>query len=280
MPALLTKEEREILREAEESALARRFREVADANVGIVTGANKFFLVPDHVVDQYELAAWAHPMFGRSEHVPGVIYDEETHRRNKRAGLPANFIWFGDERLGDLPPKVRQYLKEGVKQDLHERYKCRIRDPWYSVPSVDSTPVGMLKRSHDFPRMILNRAGAFTTDTAYRIRPRDIAPSDLVFSFVNSLTALSAELEGRHYGGGVLSLFPPRLRVCCCLPSQLLDADLESLNARFIEAEDPCEILREQDTEVLRRAGMSHKEAVVVHEAWLRLRGRRQRKDV
>ena len=63
----------------------------------------------------------------------------------------------------------------------------------------------MLKRAHDTPRLILNRIGAYTTDTAYRIRTRDVSAEKLVGCFINPLTALSAELEGRHYGGGVLN---------------------------------------------------------------------------
>ena len=69
----------------------------------------------------------------------------------------------------------------------------------------------MLKRSHDTPRLILNRVGAYTTDTAYRIRTRDIAGERLVGCFLNPMTALSAELEGRHYGGGVLELIPSEI---------------------------------------------------------------------
>ena len=61
----------------------------------------------------------------------------------------------------------------------------------------------MLKRSHDTPRLIYNRLEALTTDTAYRINTTSTAPEKLIYCFFNALTALSAELEGRHYGGGV-----------------------------------------------------------------------------
>jgi hypothetical protein len=70
----------------------------------------------------------------------------------------------------------------------------------------------LLKRSHDLPRLILNRAGAYTTDTAYRIRVLEGTSAEkLVGCFINGLTALSAELEGRHYGGGVLELVPSEI---------------------------------------------------------------------
>src|SRR5262249_21745237 len=152
---------------------------------------NKFFLVPDSVVEEYGLSPWAHPMFGRSEHVPGVIYDEKTHAHNRARGLPTNFLWFKGSALS---ASARRYLKLGEANGLHRRYKCRVREPWYEVPSVYSTPVGMLKRCHDFPRLVLNKLTAYTTDTAYRIRTCGVEAGRFVFSFVNSLTALSAEL--------------------------------------------------------------------------------------
>jgi adenine-specific DNA-methyltransferase len=80
----------------------------------------------------------------------------------------------------------------------------------------------MLKRCHHYPRLVLNQAEALTTDTAYRIVPKDITGSKLVGCFVNSLTALTAELEGRHYGGGVLELVPSEIeRLLIPLPSSV-----------------------------------------------------------
>jgi hypothetical protein len=142
-------------------------------------------------------------MFGRSEHCPGIIYDEEQHLVNAEKGNPTNFLWFKDV-VTKSPKSVREYIEWGEEQSLHTRYKCRIRKPWYSVPSVYSTEIGMLKRAHDVPRLIHNRINAFTTDTAYRISTTKFRPETLIYCFMNSLTALSAELEGRHYGGGVL----------------------------------------------------------------------------
>jgi len=60
--------------------------------------------------------------------------------------------------------------------------------------------------------MVVNEVGARTTDTIYRgtLLPTSggIAAQALVASFHNSFTMLSAELEGRSFGGGVLELVP------------------------------------------------------------------------
>ena len=128
-----------------------QFNELAKVEVGIVTGANDFFLVNDETVKIYGLANYAKPMFGRSQHCQGIIYNKEQHHLNSSAGLPTNFIYIEDN-LEDLPLNIKQYIELGEKQDLHKRYKCKIRTPWYKVPSVFSSKLGMLKRAHDAPK--------------------------------------------------------------------------------------------------------------------------------
>ena len=163
--ALLNLETRSVFDEVAEHDDVHRFEDIAKVDVGIVTGANKFFLVSDDVVRSHKLAKWAHPMFGRSEHCPGVIYDDRQHAANATKGNPTNFLWFVETSC-KVDAAAKAYIELGEKQSLHTRYKCRVRSPWYTVPSVYSTEIGMLKRSHDTPRLILNRIGAYTTDTA------------------------------------------------------------------------------------------------------------------
>jgi adenine-specific DNA methylase len=253
-----------------------RFGKIADVDVGIVTGANKFFLVDDETVKRYDLQKYAHPMFGRSEHCPGVIYDDQQHERNARLGNPTNFIWLKHDKSSPLKGKVLDYIRLGIEESLHTRYKCRIREPWYKVPSVYSTEIGMLKRAHDTPRLIHNRIGAYTTDTAYRIRTIACKPQKMVYCFVNALTALSAELEGRYYGGGVLELVPSEIeRLLVPLPLSLRP-ELRKLDAA-IRTMDAVDVLKQQNEKVLGAIGLSKGGQDQLLTAWLRLKNRRQR---
>lgn len=273
--ALLDPETRDLFDELEGHTEVHRFDDIARVDVGIVTGANKFFLVPDDTVEAYGLSKYAHPMFGRSEHCPGVIYDEHQHAANAKKGSPTNFLWF-DDAPNKMPSRARQYIELGEREKLHTRYKCRIRAPWYKVPSVYSTEVGMLKRCHDTPRLILNRLGAYTTDTAYRIRTRDVEGERLVGCFINPLTALSAELEGRHYGGGVLELIPSEIeRLLIPLPKEV-DLDLEGLDAS-IRNRPTHETLERQGKVVLGALGISKGKQASALEGWRKLRDRRHR---
>lgn len=274
--AFLDKETRDLFDELAGHKEVHRFRDVADVDVGIVTGANKFFLVTDGVVAEHGLERWAHPMFGRSEHCPGVIYDEKQHAANAERGNPTNFLWFHDSDPLRYK-KPRSYIEAGEAESLHTRYKCRIRSPWFAVPSVYSTEIGMLKRSHNLPRLILNKVGAFTTDTAYRIRTFEGTSAEkMVACFVNGLTALSAELEGRHYGGGVLELVPSEIeKLVLPMPSKA-KVNLKELDKK-IRTESAHAVLEANSRVVLGGLGLSRAKQDCVLDGWKRLRNRRHR---
>jgi adenine-specific DNA methylase len=277
MPLFLTSNERELLAQLRTSPDVKCFSEIASVDVGIVTGANKFFLVPDRTVEEFSLQQWAHPMFGRSDHVEGLVFTSDDLQENKSLGLPSNFLWFQEENIEQLPSNVRRYLEIGLSQQLQKRFKCRTRRCWYKVPSVYTAPIAMLKRAHNYPRLVLNKAEAYTTDTAYRIQPINITPSALVLGFVNSLTCLTAELEGRHYGGGVLELVPSEIER---LLVPIIDASVCELNLadhRFRKIKDDLAFLREQDSHILGNIGLTKNEQIILHNAWLRLRDRRHR---
>lgn len=272
--ALLSPETRALIDKLSMHTHLHKFKDIADVDVGIVTGANQYFLVSDEIVEEYDLYKWAHPMFGRSQQSPGVIYDAEQHSMNVGNGKPTNFIWFPKEDL-DNDPIAKAYIEFGEKQNLHKRYKTGIRKPWYSVPSVYSTEVGMLKRAHDIPRLIFNEIGAFTTDTAYRIRT-NVPAQKLVGNFINSFTALSAELEGRHYGGGVLELVPSEIeRLYIPMPNGVT-IDLKHLDSSM-RTQTPEQVLVAQDRKLLGGLGLAVDEQDHIMDAWHRLRNRRQR---
>lgn len=273
--ALLSKEELAAYKRVCASKAMIPFTQLADVEVGIVTGANKFFLVPDSIVQQYSLSAKAYPMFGRSEHCPGIIYDEDQHNENKEKGYPSNFLYFDSEQDSEI---YGDYLATGIAQDIPLRFKCRIRSPWYKVPSVFSTPINMLKRSNGMPRLILNRLNAFTTDTAYRITPHvQVDAATLVVCFLNSVTALSAELEGRFYGGGVLELVPSEIRRLFVPYVEGTGQNIDALN-RDVRQLERSILLERQDKSLFSDiSDINLSDIAILRGALLRLQLRRQR---
>lgn len=275
--ALLEPQELELINRVKSHANVYKFTDVADVDVGIVTGANKFFLVEKSVVEEFNLHDYAHPMFGKSQHCKGIIYDEKQHKENEENGLPTNFLYIKDD-FDSLPKNVQDYIKTGEDEELHTRYKCRIRKPWYKVPSVYSKNLGMLKRAHDTPRLIFNEAEAYTTDTAYRVTSHDIDASILACCFLNPLTAIFAELEGRYYGGGVLELVPSEIEKLYIPIPENINFDIHTLNDS-IKAGSIADVLRTQGHHILGALGFSIEESDQLLNIWQKLKLRRQRKD-
>lgn len=217
-PLLLTRAQQEAFDEASKLPGVRSLGELARFEVAAVTGANDFFTVPHRTVERYRLEPWALPLLGRVRHAPGLTFTLHDLERATEAGERCALLSFDADRP-DPHASALDYLASGRARGIHERYKCRSRSPWHRVPSVRAGSLLLSKRSHRFPRLVLNEAEAVTTDTIYRgwiHTSTAFEAADLVASFHNSLTMLSAELEGRSFGGGVLELVPSeiaRLRV-------------------------------------------------------------------
>lgn len=276
MASLLTTEEQEVLARVLVLPTIRRFDDVARVEVGIVTGANKFFVVPDAVVEEFQLHKFVKPMFGRSYHVRGVVYDRAAHAENAEKGLATNFLHFGSTAFAELPEGAQLYIEKGEAEELDQRYKCRIREPWYDVPSVRPSTMSLLKRCHEAPRLIANTMDVYTTDTAYRVSS-EYAPEVLTVGFFNSLTALTAEMAGRTYGGGVLELVPSEIRSLLIPIVDVDPDDLVRLDRRFRDGESVEEVFRAQDESVLRRAGVARSDVRIIQNARRRLMNRRLR---
>lgn len=221
---------------------------------------------------KYNLQDVAHPMFGRSEHCPGIVYTKAQHDENAAKGLPTNFLYFCNKDDGVT---YKEYLKLGESEGLPSRYKCRIRAPWYKVPSVSASPISMLKRSNGMPRLILNELNAYTTDTAYRIIPTDRTDANsLVICFLNTLTALSAELEGRHYGGGVLELVPSEIDRLKVPYITIPNGNIYELNT-FVKHHSIEEILQQQDSFIFSALGVNKADVKTLQNALIRIKDRR-----
>ncbi|WP_374834718.1 N-6 DNA methylase [Paenochrobactrum pullorum] len=274
--ATLEKSELLLIKKFISHASVHKFNDIANVDVGIVTGANQFFLVENEIVEKYELESYAHPMFGRSQHCPGILYNKSQHKSNQEKSLPTNFLYIESD-FQQLPAKVKDYIELGETEKYHERYKCRIRKPWYKVPSIYSTEIGMLKRCHEAPRLILNQIGAYTTDTAYRVTSTFTSAENLVCSFLNPLTAITAELEGRYYGGGVLELVPSEIEK---LYIPIIDGQKHDIAAlsRLVKDGQIEEAIQIQGKTIFTKLGFTAEDIETLMAIWRKLRDRRLRK--
>lgn len=255
---LLSPAQLQALDEAAASEAVRSLGSLARFQVSIVTGANDFFSVTEETREEYELEAWSRPLLPRIRHAPGLLYSAADQRQAAEAGARAWLLDFSEEAEDPLEFEgAADYLDEGEERKLHKRYKCRIRKPWYRVPHIERGSLMLSKRSHRFPRVIVNEAAAYTTDTIYRGEPLEesgVSARAISASFHSSLTLLTAELEGRSFGGGVLELVPSeieRLAVACTPEAADWIEDLDSV----IRAGDEESLVEKTDA-ALARAGV------------------------
>jgi hypothetical protein len=210
-PYLLSSPLREAIAEFSTLDSVRALGGVAKIGVAAVTGANAYFSLTRQDLTEHGLHRWARPLLPRARHAPGLVFTEDDYDFLVHSG---NHAYLFDAGYSEDDPfsssGARAYIEAGERAAIHRRYKCRIRSPWYAVPHIKRGRLLMSKRSHRFPRLILNDTDAVTTDTIYcgTMIDESFAPAALVAGFLNSGTLLSAELEGRNFGGGVLELVP------------------------------------------------------------------------
>lgn len=276
---LLKPEQLALLAEVRSLADVAPLGSVAKFEVATVTGANEFFTVDERTLDAYGLRPWALPLLPRVRHAPGLCFTDADYAGLRIAGARAYLLDFSSERPPPDGPGPRSYFQNGERLGLPGRYKCRIRSPWYRVPVMPAGRMLLSKRSHRYPRVILNEVSAYTTDTIYRGRmvpACSLAAADLVASFHNSLTLLTAEIEGRSFGGGVLELVPSEVgRLLVPVPGGF-GSEIDRLDAIARSPGSEDALVEETDRLLVKRvSGLDSAAMEQLSEARLFLRSRR-----
>lgn len=183
---------------------SRRFARLgsfADVDIGVVTGADQFFVLDRGRAAELELA---------DEHLIEIV-----RRPAALAGLQADtvetsvLLSIGREPTSDLAAPVSAYLRYGESIELDRRYKCSHRRPWYAVPIPKARPQAFFRyMNHDAARLVTNEIGSLSTNLLHGVflKPGTADVHAVSAAMLSSPTRLSAEIEGRTYGGGVLKL--------------------------------------------------------------------------
>lgn len=197
------------LRRAREQAGVVRLGELADVDVGVVTGRNRFFVLRPSSVRSWGLEHHVLPLVSKSAHLRGIRFSGADMAELQDADAPCHLLSVARALDLDDDAALRAYVDAGEDEDVHAGYKCSIRTPWWSVPSVWSPDAFLLRQIYDHPRIVANLTGATSTDTVHRVRMRNgVSPDVLAAASINSMTFAFSEVVGRSYGGGVLELEP------------------------------------------------------------------------
>ena len=207
-------------------------------NVGVTTGNNSYFSLSDEISADYDLDGFTIPLIGRSSHASGVFFTDEDWARNRKQGRRARLLVLEDGQYESMTKTQRAYIDEGEERGENKGYKCSIRSSWYAVPSVWIPDAFFLRRNNLYPKFVINRCGAISTDTMHRMKFEEgVDPELTLIAYYNSIAFAFAELCGRSYGGGVLEILPKEVGNILVLDLKQLSID-DSLKADLIKRID------------------------------------------
>lgn len=247
----------------------------ASIDVGVVTGKNEFFVLSTDQIEDFGLEGYTTPLVSRSVQLKGSQLGKADWRSLAADGNRVHLLNISKEQASKLSAKLRRYIEDGERKDFHKGYKCSIREPWYLVPSVWVPDGFAFRQIYDFPRMVLNASGATSTDTIHRMRSHGAKPERVIANTYTWLTAASAEIEGRSYGGGVLELEPTEAERLL-MPAQLNGAMPLKEVDQLVRAGRLDAVLEENAKIILREhMGLSAADCDLLKSVWTHMRDRR-----
>jgi adenine-specific DNA-methyltransferase len=181
--------------------------DIAQIRIGVVTGANRFFVVD---------AARARDLRGRGQRVRTVpVISRGGWLRGMRwttqdqaayADRPSRLLLVAP--AAQLNAALDAHIKDGQRLGLHKRGHCAAREPWYSLDDSRAPDLFLPYMGASAPRLVINQAGATCTNAVHRVAltTDQVSAAALAAASWTSLYRLSAELFGRSYGAGILKL--------------------------------------------------------------------------
>ncbi len=195
---------------------------------GLATGCNSFFILTPKQADQFSLPKeFLQPILPspRELGTDEIFADEngEPKIESRRYLLICNLR---ENEVKSKYPMLWQYLDQGIKKEIHQRYLSRHRQPWYSQENRLPAPflctyMGRPTKHSNSPfRFIINYSKATAPNVYLMLYPKPPLTAllkespDLFKAVWQALSSITVEIltgEGRVYGGGLYKLEPKEL---------------------------------------------------------------------
>lgn len=236
-----------------------------DSKPGIVTGANKYFILNYETVNRYKLHKYVEPILQKSLFLKtNIEVTENIIQILKEKNKPMYLLHINESTK--INKDLSLYLKIGEKENINIRYKCSIRNKWFCIPNISHPTDGFIfKRYHKLPKVIKNSCNIHVTDGAYKIiMKNEFNINSFIYSFFNIITLIFAELTGRKYGGGVMELIPSEFKNLPIYYKQIDEQKFEEFKNNFINTE-------ELNKDIFEYLKLSHNEIKSLHQIYNKL---------
>ncbi len=202
----------------------RQLGAYARVQIGIVTGANPFFVLPLVGLNAAGLQEEdCSPVLAKFRQAPGLTFTLSDHRSAIEKGERNLLV---DTRCQGSNPRIQAYIATFDPEQRATIGTFRKRAIWHQ-PCDGKFPDAFLPVMHHHgPRLVMNSLGCNSTNTVHRVFFREhAAPVEqkmLAISVLSTFSQISAELVGRRYGSGVLKHEPRDAeRIQVLMPARL-----------------------------------------------------------
>ncbi len=189
---------------------------IARVHRGVATGANGFFTLRRERAAELGLERWTVPCLTRARQ---VIEAAPTVRAADCSHLLLD--------LDGSPPDnaaLHSYLASGETQDLHQRYLCRHRQPWWRVGGKPPPPIVVTYMARRPPVFAFNPDGCRILNVLHGLYPREPLSDAQLAALVTWLNHHARDLRGhRTYQGGLMKWEPRDLEAAMIPPPDFLE---------------------------------------------------------
>ncbi|WP_240785654.1 Eco57I restriction-modification methylase domain-containing protein [Rahnella sp. CJA17(1/100)] len=219
-------------------SFSKKITDFADIKIGMVTGYNSFFILSEEQAREKHLDLnLFKPVVSRFSHLRGVKHNLTRHKKNTSQNKKTLLLNVEESALKQRGSFLRKYLSNVTKDERIKNRTFKKRPFWY-LPDDGLYPDAFLSYMvHECPKMVLNQGEINCTNSIHRIffKEKFSYKEKIAYciSLLSTFSQLSAEIEGRSYGSGVLKIEPTAGKNIKILIDKIVINDLYQLSKKI-----------------------------------------------
>jgi hypothetical protein len=264
---LLPVEQEKLLQKISKKGITKRIIDSCKFKIGYVSADKNYFHPDRELVEHYSIS--------QENLFPCVLNAKEL---NGGTGIGID-VSVGQCQSNLFLPKTisegeRLYIQSGEMLGVHQRYKCRQRNPWYITPNVEFPDV-ILSVFGENPKMVVNKGHYVVSNSLLCGNLKGISSEQFVCRWYNSLTLLSIELNVHSLGGGSFVIIPgeaDKLEIVDDIPNEVVSEIYALLDDTLIHAGTEAAYQLGDKLVLQKLFGFSEKEIIAVRQTIATLR--------
>jgi len=229
--SILTLAQQLLLERLKKGDMLKPISENCKFKIGYVSADKEFFHPSFDIVEHYLIPNEnLYPTILNAKDVnggTGIGIEVKSGECNSKLYIPRS-ITEGD----------KLYILSGEMKGVHQRYKCRQRNPWYITPNIEIPDV-ILSVFGERPKIIVNKGAYAVSNSLLCGCIKGGSAEQLLCRWYNSLTLLSIELNVHSLGGGSFVIIPgeaDKLEIVASIPNDKVKSIYKELDECIIKA--------------------------------------------